>query len=68
MEKPLISSFVGFVNERSIHCELGENENDSIRDRVIDKCYSSKLREGALTLDDLLRIERSQEPADRQLK
>ena len=38
------------------------------------KCYSSKLRrkflekEGALTLDDLLRIARSQEAVDRQLK
>ena len=50
-----------------------KNKNDYIRDQVIDKCYSSKLRrkflekEGAITLDDLFRIARSQEAVDGQL-
>ena len=65
--------FVCRLRQRAINCEFGGNEGDYIRDQVIDKCYSSKLRrkflekEGALTLDDLLRIARSQEAVDRQL-
>ena len=69
-----VDQFVCRLRQRAINCEFGENENDYIRDQVIDRCYSSKLRrkflekEGALTLDDLLRIARSQEAVDRQLK
>ena len=69
-----IDQFVCRLRQRVINCEFGENENGYIRDQVIDKCYSSKLRrkflkkEGALTLDDLLRVARSQEAVDRQLK
>ena len=69
-----VDQFVCRLRQRAINCEFGENENDYIRDQVIDKCCSSKLRrkflekEGALTLDDLLRIARSQEAVDRQLK
>ncbi|XP_068758051.1 uncharacterized protein [Montipora capricornis] len=69
-----VDQFVCRLRQRAINCEFGESENDYIRDQVIDKCYSSKLRrkflekEGALTLDDLLRVARSQEAVDRQLK
>ena len=69
-----VDQFVCRLRQRAINCEFGENENDYIRDQVIDKCYSSKLRrkflekERTLTLDDLLRIARSQEAVDRQLK
>lgn len=70
-----VDQFVCRLRQGAINnCEFGENENDYIGDQVIDKCYSSKLRrkflekEGALTLDDLLRIARSQEAVDRQLK
>ena len=68
-----VDQFVCRLRQRAINCEFGGNEGDYIRDQVIDKCYSSKLRrkflekEGALTLDDLLRIARSQEAVDRQL-
>ena len=68
-----VDQFVCRLRQRAINCEFGGNEDDYIRDQVIDKCYSSKLRrkflekEGALTLDDLLRIARSQEAVDRQL-
>ena len=68
-----IDQFICRLCQRAINCEFGGNEGDYIRDQVIDKCYSSKLRqkflekEGALTLDDLLRIARSQEAVDRQL-
>ena len=64
-----VDQFVCRLRHRAINCEFGENENDYIRDQVIDKCCWSKLRrKGALTLDDLLRIVRSQEAVDRQLK
>ena len=68
-----VDQFVCRLRQRAINCEFGGNEGDYIRDQVIDKCYLSKLRrkflekEGALTLDDLLRIVRSQEAVDRQL-
>ena len=68
-----VDQLVCRLRQRAINCEFGKNENDYIRDQVIDKCYSSKLRrkflvkEGALTLDDLLRIARSQKAVDRQL-
>jgi len=58
-----VDHFVCKLRQRTINCELGENENDHIRDQVIDKCYSNKLRrkflekKGALTLDDLLRTD-----------
>ena len=57
-----VDQFVCRLRQRAINCEFGESENDYIRDQVIDKCYFSKLRrkflekEGALTLDDLLRL------------
>ena len=69
-----IDQFVCRLHQRAINCEFGENENDHNRDQVVDKCYSSKLRrkflekEGALMLDDLLRIVRSQEAVDHKLK
>ena len=69
-----VDQFVCRLRQRAASCEFGENEDDYIRDQVIDKCYSSKLRrkflekEGAATLEDLLRIARSQEAVDRQLK
>ena len=69
-----VDQFVCRLRQRAISCEFGAGEDDYIRDQVIDKCYSNHLRrkflekEGALTLDDLLRIARSQEAVDRQLK
>ena len=69
-----VDQFICRLHQRAINCEFGENENDHNRDQVVDKCYSSKLcrkfleKEGALMLDDLLRIARSQEAVDRQLK
>ena len=74
MKKLLINQFVCRLRQRAINCEFGENDNDYIRDQVIDRCYSSKLlrkfleKEGALTLDNLLSIARSQEAVDHQLK
>ena len=72
-EKPS-DQFVCRLRQRAISYEFGAGEDDYIHDQVIDKCYSNHLRqkflekERALTLDDLLRIARSQEAVHRQLK
>ena len=69
-----VDQFVYRLRHRAATCEFGANEGDYIRDQLIDRCYSSHLRrkflekEGTVTLDDLLRIARSQEAVDRQLK
>ena len=66
--------FVCRLRQRADSCDFGDNENDYIRDQVIDKCHSSVIRrkflekERAMSLDDLLRIARSQEAVDRQMK
>ena len=69
-----VDQFICRLHQRAINCEFGENKNNYICDQVIEKSYLSKLhqkfleKEEALTLDDLLRIARSQEAVDRQLK
>ena len=69
-----VDQFVCRPRQRSVSCDFGEQENDYIRDQVIDKCCSSHTRrnflekEGTLTLEDLLRTARSQEAVDRQMK
>ena len=69
-----VDQFVCRLRQRALTCEFGTNEDDYIRDQLIDRCYSSHLRrkflekEGTVTLDDLLRVARSQEAVDRQLK
>ena len=58
-----VDQFVCRLRQRAASC-----------DQVIDKCHSSVIRrkflekEGAVSLDDLLRIARSQEAVDRQMK
>ena len=39
-----VDQFVFRLRQQAINCEFGENKNDYIRDQVIDKCCSSKLR------------------------
>ena len=76
MVKPWISlsQFVCRLRQSSVSCDFGEQGDDCIRDQVIDKCCSSHIRckflekAGTLTLEDLLRIARSQEAVDRQMK
>ena len=68
-----VDQFVCRLRQRAASCDFGDNEDDYIRDQVIDKCHSSVIRrkflekEGAVSLDDLLRIARSQEAVDRQM-
>ena len=70
----MISSFADFANARLAVISGGDNEDDYIRDQVIDKCHSSVIprkfleKEGAVSLHDLLRIARSQQAVDCQMK
>ena len=69
-----VDQLVCRLRQRAASCDFGDNEDDYIRDKVIDKCHSSVIRRkflekgGAVRLDDLLRIARSQEAVDRQMK
>lgn len=69
-----VDQFVCRLRQRAANYDFGDNEDDYIRDQVIDKCHSSVIRrkflekEGVVSLDDLLRIARSQEAVDRQMK
>ena len=69
-----VDQFVCQLRQRSVSCDFREQEDDYIRNQVIDKCCSSHMRrkflenEGTLTLEDLLRIARLQEAVDRQMK
>ena len=69
-----VDQFVCRLRQQAATREFGVNEDDYIRYQLMDKCYSSHLRpkflekEGTVTLDDLLRVARSQEAVDRQLE
>ena len=69
-----VDQFVCRLRQWVISCEFGAGEDNNICDQVIDKCYLNHLhrkfleKEGELALDDLLRIARSQEAVNRQLK
>ena len=52
-------------------CEYGSLQDDMVRDQIVDKCLSHRLRchllrEQSLTLESALTIARSMEDADRQ--
>ena len=69
-----VDQFVCRLRQRALSCDFGANEDDYIRDQLIDKCYSSHMRrkflekEGTVKLDDLLKISRTQEAVNRQMK
>ena len=68
--------FVCRLRQRATSCKFGEREDEYIRDQLIDKCYSAKLRrnskcfekEGSVTLDDLLVTARAQEAVNLQME
>ena len=59
-----VDQFVCRLRQRAASCDFEDNEDYFIRDQVIAKCHSSVIRhkflekEGAVSLDDLLRIAR----------
>ena len=69
-----IDQFVCRLRQRAATCDFGANDDDHLLDQLIDKYYSSQLRwkflekEGTVTLDELLRVARSEEAVDRQLQ
>ena len=68
-----VDQFVCRLRQRAASCYFGEREDEYIRDQLIDKCYSSKLRrkflenDGSVTLNDLLKTARAQEAVDLQM-
>ena len=62
--------FVCRLRQCAASCDFGEREDEYIRDQLIDKCYSAKLRRkfiekhGSVTLNDLLITARAQETFD----
>ena len=69
-----IDQFVCRLRQRAPTCDFGANDDDHLLDQLIDKYYSSQLRwkflekERTVTLDELLRVARSEEAVDRQFK
>ncbi len=68
-----IDSYVTRLKKLTIHCEYGEATQDEIRDQVIAKCKSSKLRkrllqEPDLTLNKVITIGKLMEQSDHQAK
>ncbi|XP_022796419.1 uncharacterized protein LOC111334864 [Stylophora pistillata] len=69
-----VDQFVCRLRLRAASCEFGEREDEYIRDQLIDKCYSAKLRrkflekEGSVTLNDLLVTARAQEAVNLQME
>ena len=65
-----VDQFVCRLRQRAASCDFGEWEDEYIRDQLIDKCYSAKLRrkffekDGSVTLNDLLITARAQEAVD----
>ena len=68
-----VGQFVCRLRQRAASCDFGEREDEYIRDQLIDKCYSAKLRrkflekDGSVTLNDLLKTARAQEAVDLQM-
>ena len=71
-ESETVDQFVMCLRRQAKNCMVGEQKEEQIRDQVIDKCRSRKLRRKLLekgqelTLDQALLIARSSEAADIQ--
>ena len=69
-----VDQFVCRQRQRAATCDFGEREDEYIKDQLIDKCYSAKLRrkflekEGGATLNDLLITARAQEAVNLQME
>ena len=67
-----VDQFMTRLRERAEYCEIGNAKDENIRDQVIEKCMSSRLRRKllekgrGLTLEQLQNTTRSMEASDRQ--
>ena len=68
-----VDQFVCRLRQHAALCGFEEREDEYIRDQLIDKRYSAKSRrkflekDGSVTLNDLLMIDRAQEAVDLQM-
>ena len=68
-----IDQFVCRLRQKASTCEFGLNEDEAIRDQIIEKCRSSALRrklleKEGLTLDGAVKLARAFEAVDRQTR
>ncbi|XP_068692945.1 uncharacterized protein [Montipora foliosa] len=67
-----VDQFITRLRERAEYCEFGDAKDENIRDQVIEKCMSRRLRRKLLekgrelTLEQLQNTARSMEASDRQ--
>ena len=67
-----VDQFITRLRERAEYCEFGDTKDENIRDQVIEKCMSSRLRRKLLekgrrlTLEQLQNTARSMEASERQ--
>ena len=55
--KETIDQFVCQLRQHTASCDFGEQEDEYIRDQLIDKCYSVKLRQKFLEKDGSAALE-----------
>ena len=65
--------FITRLRQHAVNCNLGDQEDDNIRDQVIDECVDRRLKgkyleKGTLTVVQLQEIARAHEAAQWQVK
>ena len=73
MQSESIDQFVFRLRQRAVSCNFGANEDDVLRDQIIDKCMSNELRRKLLesdnlTLDIAIKTARAHEAVERQAR
>ena len=69
----LIDSYLTALRELAKSCEFGELESEMIRDQIVEKCYSKKLKErllqrDMLDLEQAVTIARATESAEQEVE
>ena len=73
MQSESIDQFVFRLRQRAVSCNFGVNEDDVLRDQIIDKCMSNELHRKLLesdnlTLDIAIKTARAHEGVERQAR
>ena len=68
-----IDAYLALLRELAKTCEFGELQDEMLRDQIVEKCYSKRLKERLLAQDDLdlvktVKIARSSENAIKETR